>query len=207
MTRRLRADRASIAATWIHVLGLSLVTVFLGCTREPEDKITRWASEVSPHHTRHAPVPDPLAVPVPERVQVDPAAQGESLTQDTEPTPLRACHQVVARACETLGLHSDECHEARELIPEPQPPATRAACAEVLETERDLMKRGALDPSENPCHLMVRRTCKRSGYGSEACVDAKTASKFLTNAHRLEVCIGQLLLESLREALSPSGNE
>ncbi len=190
----------------------ALVTVAFGCALvlfacapEPESKVKRWASEVSAHEPSESPPEDPLSAPLPEPIETAPQPAAQPKLAPAPPGP--SCARVVDRACQTLGIHSDECREVRDLVPSSEPPAIRAACVRVMEEEAGLLEPGGLGEGQSPCLMMVRKICQRRGYKSAACDEAKSASRMLTNARRSQACIGEMLLFDLREALNPSGTE
>jgi hypothetical protein len=179
-------------------------TIFVaGCSRSPEDKVQRWASEIPPAPMAGPKPADPLTEPIPDPVDLNPAPAAPPSVAPEPPKPGSACARVVDRACSTLGIHSDECREARDLVPEPTPPGVRAACATVAVEQSSLLNPEGLGDGQSPCLLMVRRVCQRHGYKTAVCDEAKGASRLLTAARRREVCIGQLLLLELRRALRP----
>lgn len=176
-----------------------------GCAPEPESKVKRWASDMPAAQPKRPPLVDPLDEPIPETVDVAPPPPQASEKPSQEPQA--ACKRILKRACATLGVHSDECREVRDLVPASEPPAIRAACAHIVEEKAELLRPGGLGDGKSPCLLLVRTTCKRSGYKSEPCEEAKDASRLLTAARRTDACIGELLLFELKLALNPLGSE
>jgi hypothetical protein len=176
-----------------------------GCAPEPESKVKRWASDMPAAQPKSPPLVDPLDEPIPEPVDIapPPPQASEKPSQESQ----AACKRILKRACATLGVHSDECREVRDLVPASEPPAIRAACAYIVEEKAELLRPGGLGDGKSPCLLLVRTTCQRHGYKSVPCDEAKTASQMLTNARRTQACIGELLRFELREALSPLGTE
>ena len=196
-----RRRRRGLCAMALAACGYLL----LGCAPEPESKVKRWAADMPVEETARPSAEDPLEEPIPEPVDV---ALPPSKPEQPAPQVRRpACVRVVSRACETLGIHSDECREVRDLVPSTEPPAIRAACARVIEEKPELLRPGGLGDGSSPCLLLVRTTCQRHGYKSAQCAEAKNASRMLTNARRTQACIGELLLAELKGALSPSGSE
>ena len=193
--------RALKLTSTLVVLGLGLN---LGCGREPESKVKRWASELPTNQEDERPALDPLEEPLPEPVDVAPPPPRPNIAPPQKPQA--ACKSVIARACDTLGVHSDECREVRDLVPSSEPPAIRTACARVIEERPELLRPGGLG-DKSPCLLLIRTSCQRHGYKSEPCDEAKKASKMLTNAGRTRACIGELLLMELKSALTPLESE
>ena len=196
--------RWSLLDSMALCIGTLLVT---GCSREPESKIKRWASEIPTVAPSRAPSADPLMEPIPQHVDAVQTAPSLTHIKSSPPVEPHSCARLVDRACATLGVHSDECREVRDLVPTSEPPAVRAACSSVIESQQRLLIRGELSEGQSPCLLLVRKTCKRSGYKSEPCEEAKVASRLLTAARRTDACIGELLLFELKLALNPLGNE
>ena len=183
----------------------SCACLLLGCAPEPESKVKRWAADMPTEKTALPSAEDPLEEPMPEPVDV--ALPPSEPAQPTPHVRRPACVRVVTRACETLGVHSDECREVRDLVPSTEPPAIRAACARVIEEKPELLRPGGLGDGTSPCLLLVRTTCQRHGYKSPQCAEAKSASRMLTNARRTQACIGELLLAELKGAINPLGSE
>ena len=196
----LRFVRAQIVRAITLIASGSLL---VACAPEPESKVKRWASEIPANKPVEPPSADPLDEPIPE--PIDTAPPEAPPPKPLAPTP--SCKLVVDRACQTLGVHSDECREVRDLVPASEPPAIRAACARVVEEDAELLQPGGLAEGKSPCRLLVRTTCQRAGYKSEHCAEAKKASRMLTAAKRTNACIGELLLFELKRALNPSGTE
>jgi hypothetical protein len=196
--------RWSLPDALVLCIGALLV---VGCSREPESKVKRWASEIPTVAPSRAPSVDPLMEPIPQRVDASQMAPGPKHIKASPPIEPHSCARLVDRACATLGVHSDECREVRDLVPTPEPPAIRAACSSVIESQQRLLNPGDLSEGQSPCLLFVRKTCKRSGYKSELCEEAKDASRLLTAARRTDACIGELLLFELKLALNPLGSE
>jgi hypothetical protein len=186
---------------------LALALLMAACSRTPEDKVQRWASEIPPAPATAPKAVDPLTLPIPEPVDLNPPPVAEPQAAPAASEPLEPCERVVQRACSTLGIHSDECHEMRHLVPAPPPANVRSACATVVDEQARLLDPKGLGDGQSPCLLMVRRVCQRHGYKTAICDETKEGSRLLTSARRREACIGQLLLLELRRALNPSGNE
>lgn len=184
---------------------IAIAHLAMGCTPEPESKVTRWASELPAAQPQGVRLPGPLDEPIPDPVDVAPPPPPTSVRPTRQPQA--ACERVIERACATLGVHSDECREVQDLVPSSAPPAIRAACALVVEEKGELLRPGRLGDGTSPCLLLVRTTCQRHGYKSGPCEEAKKASQMLTNARRTQACIGELLLLELKGALSPLGSE
>jgi hypothetical protein len=162
-----------------------------GCARDPAEKVVSW-----PRRWPRAALPaDASASPLAADARSATAAAGGPADGGESPAP---CEELIQRACEALGRHSEECLEGRSLLPRSRPPEWRAACAAVLAAEV-----GETDERRlHPCRRLERTQCADLGHRAFACRQAREDASRLRRKRRPDACLGDLLLWRARKIFS-----
>ena len=181
------------------LLGLVLLSsgLLYACQETPDDKVVRRATlEEMPGVRVAKDKPAPT-----EAVEAQPQPQPQVLA-----SPVKSCEKLIEQACEALGAHSDECQEARALLPHLAVPAHQSACTALLVTE--------IEPRQdkgkkrlNPCRRLIRAVCKLEGGGSWQCKQAKADASRLWRTGQRQACLGDLLIVKARALLSAAHDE
>jgi hypothetical protein len=163
-------------------LAVALGPLSGACQEQPRSKIIGW------------PPADPLAGP-----QAPEVVAASSAPAPTAPAPVAVgpCQEVLIRACELLGRHSEECAAARGRLPLDLAPAEEAVCTRALERAAEQER-----PVLNPCWELAKRQCADLGKATQLCQEARAwASRFRKPAERLP-CAGDIWLWEIREVLT-----
>ncbi|MGM0574674.1 MAG: hypothetical protein ACQEXJ_02930 [Myxococcota bacterium] len=197
-------------------LAVACCLLAAGCRDAPEEKVKRWATEV--WHPEEEPAVDGDTGPTPpgdgegdaEAREAPPEPEQQQVKSSAGPDAsgeAEGCERLSEEACSWLGPHTEECLEARQILPSSRTPEQEVACAKVLEEHADLIE-GAPDgfPGMNPCGRLARRQCRDLGARTWACKEARSDASRLRWMRREEVCLGDLLLWEARAVLSdPAG--
>ena len=157
----------------------------LGRSAEPEQAIEPWVGE---------PPPALRALEVDEVPERRPRA----LPRLSE----RGCGDLVDRACEFLGLHSEECMEVRTQLSEraslASQPVIRQRCSDLLDAfdVNQTRRRRA-----SPCGRLSRMVCREMGHQTRACSDALDRITRFRKEEQRRACEGDLLLWEFRSIL------
>ena len=180
--------------------GLSLLALLLlawaGCSKPtPESKVRRWASQVmSDADSGATPKEDvsPTRKPVP--------------TQRPETKTTNGCSLIAARACRGLGPYTDECAEARRVIPQKPSAAWLEACGRLVDEYQSYLTGDGRGQGPHPCKTRMVKKCGLHGLRSHECKEAKSESARLGRSGRRDACLGDLLaweLAQVAEAVAP----
>lgn len=183
-------------------MGLVAVGLVLaGCSKDPQQKIRRWATQVEPPA-------DAAAPPSASDTSAEPVGPPASAVTRVEPAPrVDACDTLIDRACKGLGPFSEECRVAKSRLPPDRPPEWRTACAQVVDTYKDLLRDHEEIPSPHPCWRLMRRKCKVQGFKTFECRQVQSETARLTRRRNVDPCIGDLLLFELEVLLSGESSE
>ncbi len=178
------------------LLALAVVGAQAGCPadaeRAGEDKVKRWAAEVMP-----SPVPA-AAAPVEEDV----VAPAPAPAVPAPPTPPRdACVRLMDVACGALGPHSEECHEARAVLPAERTPEWRDGCQHILDEYVTEPAPEWAERRRNACRRLERRVCADVGADTWKCRQARADASRL-RWERPEACLGDVLAWEARRLFS-----
>ena len=175
----------------IHVLGLTALTA-CACAPPPGDKVMRRATAAEM----------PGAVVAPPVAEPEPAPEVTPPPQAPAERQVRACTVLIQRACKALGQHSDECQEARSLLPKVVTPEHHAGCQSILEVHVEPRRSGTRGRRLNPCRRLIRAVCRDTKATTWMCKQTrKDASRLWRTGHG-EACLGDLLLVEARRVFS-----
>jgi hypothetical protein len=172
--------------------------------RKPEDKIRRWATEVWTQEETPRPTLESLTLDGEDEAlslrPVDPDLPSEK----RDPKKEDACERLMASACDALGVHTEECLEARSALPRHRDEEVKEGCLTLLQkyvTDSKISKVKA-------CRMLENRVCKVFGSRSPECVYTRADMRRLGKAGNTMACFGDLLLWEARQIFSaiPSEN-
>lgn len=116
------------------------------------------------------------------------------------PPPLLPCVALVERACELLGVFSEECAEARARGPGKRTLEAQEICA----TELEAWEEGEGKASSTlACWRVAKARCKIYGTKSRICTESKAVWKTLRKRAQRKACQGDILILQAHEALPP----
>ena len=110
------------------------------------------------------------------------------------------CRELVDRACDFLGRHSQECVESLARVPPAPRRDVRRECREIIEFFELTF---ANDQDRNPCLILARRKCNDVGRRTQICADVRANVKRYNKRHHRRACKGDLLLWEARGLLTP----
>ena len=178
--------------------GLFLICLLLlgGCGKPtPESKVRRWASQVMVDvEAGEAPTVDVAQGRVPAQMPVAKAPKPDG------------CSLIVERACRGLGPYTDECAEARGVVPREPTAAWHNACAGLVDEYESYLTGDGRGRGPHPCKTRMVKKCGLHGLRSHECKEAKSESARLGRSGRRDACLGDLLaweLFQVAESVAP----
>ena len=175
------------------VCGVAIMSPAPGCEDAPRNKVTRRATpEEMPGSAASRPV------------ESAPTIASSVVTPTVGPAPVEsaACHELVERACQALGPHSDECQEAKALLPLIITPEHHAGCSAILDAHVRPSRQAKRRRRLNSCRRLMRAVCGAAGGSTWVCRQTRADASRLWRTGQREACLGDLLLFEARRLLS-----
>lgn len=120
------------------------------------------------------------------------------------------CKLLADRACEGLGPYSDECAEARAVVPSSPSGTWTEACSALVDKYVSLVRPGGHGKKVNACRELMILTCEFHGQRSWQCKQGREQVNHLGRMGKREACVGDLMLWELKQIAqqaSPSAAE